>query len=171
MVVLACLTPLGAGPLTFGDEPRGGQVIPRASADLFQRDKIWSIHLRFAPDQWAALEPSTSDGKPFGGMPPGPSPFIAPAILAQADRDGDGQISSAEFRELGERWFTAWDKMKAGKLTRDQLRDGLNTAFGPPPGAAGSPPRMNLQGPPGQAQRPVGDDGDRVFSGRRDSRI
>ena len=76
--------------------------------------------------------------------------FMAPVLLKAGDRDGNGALTGPEFRELGEQWFSDWDKAGAQKLDRKQLRDGLNRAFGPPPGAEAAFPPMNLQGPKGK---------------------
>ena len=139
---------------------------PRKAGELFQTEKVWTVHLTFSADQWEAMEPKGGMRGMFGGGarpggggvagPPGgfgPGNFLAPALLAQADGDKDAKVSKAEWTELGERWFTAWDKTGAGKLNAEQLRAGLDSAFGPPTNAAGPPRGMaafNLQGPEGK---------------------
>ncbi len=133
-----------------GDELRGKQPLPRTASDLFQNTKLWTLHLHFTPDQWAAIEPEMRRGDRFGGMPPGPSMFLAPVMTKEGDRDGDGMLSRPEFHDLGEQWFTRWDGASEGKLGSKQVRDGLNTVLGPPPGAEAPSPRMNLQGPKGK---------------------
>ena len=151
LAILAILaTPAAAPRPALGDEPPGKQAAPCSAAELFRETTVWTLRLRFAPDQWAAIEPAMrQDGGP-GGMPPGPGMFVGPAMFAAADGDGDKALSAAEFAALGERWFAAWDKAGAGKVGAKELRDGLDAAFGPPPGAATEPPRMNLQGPKGK---------------------
>lgn len=69
----------------------------------------------------------------------GPGNMIAPPVFKAADQDNDSKVTSAEFKKLGERWFTEWDKKKSGKLTQEDLVTGLNAVipppnFGPPPG-------------------------------------
>jgi len=94
------------------------------SADLFDVTKVWTVHLKFTPEQWEAMEPKGGGGF-FGGGGRGgrggfgPGNFLAPAFLGQGDQNKDGKISKEEFDVLGEKWFTAWDKDKAGKLNGD----------------------------------------------------
>jgi len=153
------------------------QASPANAKDLFRFTNIWEAHFTFAPDQWAAMEPKGGGGfGPFGGprgrpgepgdgpdRPGGPPPgfgpgmFLGPALFQQADKNHDGKVSKEEFQTLSEAWFAKWDKEKTGKLTADQVRDGLNGAFGGPgagPGGSRGPGRfgggMNLQGPEGK---------------------
>ena len=73
------------------------------SATLFNLTNIWTVHFKFTPDQWEALEPKGGNG-PFGGRGGpggfGPGMFLAPAFLAQADSNKDGKLSQAEFQAL-----------------------------------------------------------------------
>lgn len=135
---------------------------------LYCLTNVWSFHLRFTPEQWAAMEPK--GGGPFGGpggpggpRSPGgpgrwgPAMFLAPIFLKQGDRNQDGKLSQEEFQALAEKWFAGWDKEKTAKLNLDQLRAGLNAAFAPPnfgPPGAGGPggrgPGMGLQGAEGR---------------------
>lgn len=87
-----------------------------------------------------------SEGKKLEGMNRrmGPGMFLAPPILEKADGDKDGKITASEFHGLAEKWFGEWDKEKTGKLTADQLRDGIGAAFPLPPGF----------GPPAGGPRP-----------------
>src|SRR5882724_7516280 len=51
---------------------------PAKPADLFQCTKVWTLHLQFTPEQWAALEPKGADEAfPGPGGPPrgGPGGF------------------------------------------------------------------------------------------------
>src|SRR4051812_49063672 len=66
---------------------------PRGKADeIFTTTKVWSIHLRFTAEQWAAMEPKQGGPGAFGGGPPqppppggpgqfGPASFLMPAFL------------------------------------------------------------------------------------------
>ena len=140
---------------------------PRDADEMFQQTTVWTIHFRFTPEQWKAMEPETAGGigprRPPGGQPPaapppggprgfGPSMFLAPAFLGDGDQDRDGKLSREEFMALGRKWFAAWDKASAGQISSEQLRDGLNTTFAPPQG----------MGPPGFGNPP----GQSMFQGR-----
>ena len=96
---------------------------PRKASELFQTSKVWTIHLKFAPEQWSAIEPK-GGGAMFGmrgpgGGPPGggfgPSMMLAPAFL-KGDANGDKQLSAAEFQGLASAWFSQWDKSQSGSL-------------------------------------------------------
>ena len=168
-VLLACFVALGpllsqAAPVTIGSEPA-----ELKTADLFQGTNLWTVHLKFSADQWAAIEPKGGNRGFFGGGPRGPGGpggpggprggfgpgmFVAPAFLKSGDKDGDGKLSADEFRGLGAGWFTQWDREKAGFLTEDSIRSGLNSVlespgFGPPGGGrgpGGAPPLLGAEG-------------------------
>jgi spore coat protein CotH len=125
--------------------------LPRKPGELFEETKVWTIHLRFSPEEWAAMEPKGGPGQPGGGGF-GPGMFLAPAILNAADEDTDGKLSELEFRALGAKWFERWDREKTGSVNGEQLRAGLNAVFSPPerPAAGGRGPAMMLQGAEGK---------------------
>ena len=142
---------------------------PPKAKELFTTTKVWSVHLKFTPEEWAAMEPKQGGPGPFGGGggpprggPPrggfGPSMFWVPALLKDGDANQDGVLSREEFRGLAEKWYSGWDKESAGQLSKDQLGAAINAAlppppdFGPPkPGAgAGGPPGPMLQGSDGK---------------------
>ena len=152
------------GLLAAGAEPRGQPATP---SELFNTTNIWSVHLKFTPDQWEAMEPKggpggffSGRGAPRGGGPGGaggfgPAMFVAPVFLKQGDQNQDGKLSRDEFQSLAEKWFGEWDKVKSGKLDADQLRAGLNSSLAQPnlgPPGAGPPrgPGLNLQGAKGK---------------------
>ena len=121
-------------------------------AELFTITNVYTVHFYFTPEQWKAMEPERTGGFFGGGPRPGgprfgPGMFLAPAFLNAADTDRDGKLAAAEFKNLGERWFAAWDKSKSGVLKNDDLRDGLNSSLG---GPVGGTPRIMLQGKDGQ---------------------
>lgn len=114
---------------------------PKKADELFQTSKVWTVHLTFTAEQFAALEPKGGpQGFPFGGGRPGGGPgggppggfglstMLAPAFLT-GDTNGDKQLSQEEFRALGERWFAEWDAKKTGKLGSDELRGGVMKLF------------------------------------------
>ena len=136
------------------------EKLPLKSSELFETQKVWTLHLKFTPAQWAAMEPTGGPAGGFGGMRGGPggpggfSPamFIAPAFL-KGDQNADGQLSRAEFDSLGDSWFTQWDAAKSGKVSADQLSQGLNSTFEMPAGGPGGGPGgrgFNLQAPKGK---------------------
>lgn len=82
---------------------------------------------------------------PFGG-PRGPGGrgggfghgmFLAPHMLAQADKSGKGQISPKEFTALAETWFDKLDTEKAGRLAREEFTSRISSVLPPPPGPDG----------------------------------
>jgi len=155
--------------------------LPKKSAELFQETKVWNIHLKLTPEAWTEMEPTGGQGGPFGGPPPpggrdgrpvggppsggkpggaeppsfGPSMFVAPTFMGQADKNKDGKISEAEFAQLAEAWYDKIDKDKKGVVDEKQLRKGLNVVLMPQPGGGGGPGGggpggFSLQAPPGK---------------------
>lgn len=106
------------------------------AASLFETTAVRNVHLKFAPDQWAAMEPKQDarTGPPEGF--PGPGRMLAPVFLT-GDTNGDGSLSRDEFRSLASKWFAEWDRTKRGYLTADDLRAAFDDRIGPPglPGA------------------------------------
>src|SRR3954471_1728934 len=116
--------------------------LPNKAADLYRLTNIWSIHLKFDPAEWKAIEPKGGGGFPgfgppgvmrgprpggpggpgFGGGPGGPpiGMILTPAFMRDGDDNKDGKISKDEFTKLGAKWFGEWDKEKAGKIGNDQ---------------------------------------------------
>jgi spore coat protein CotH len=130
---------------------------PKSAAELYQPTKVYSAHFTFTPDQWEAMEPKGGGPGFFGRGGPGgpggrggfgPGMFLAPAFLEQGDTGKDGKLSKEEFGKLGEKWFTEWDKEKAGKLKTDQIAAGLNATLPGPggPGGGRGGPGFSLQG-------------------------
>lgn len=120
------------------------QVAPSQSVGLtLDSDRIygftnvWTLHLKFTPYQWEAMEPK-GGSNPFGG---GGRPggfgggngvrMLSPVFMSQGDLNRDGRISQDEFGKLGEKWFKAWDTNGIGKLEGGQVRAGLNTIRNP----------------------------------------
>ena len=145
---LAGLLAFAGTLLAAGDEK---PLQPAKASELFQTTKVWTIHLTFTPEQWAAMEPRQAERNRFGGRDGrrdfGPGTFLAPAFMQVADADKDGKLSRAEFISLGGKWFAEWDKAQAGQLSAEQLRAGLDGALAQ---SAARPRGMNLQGPEGQ---------------------
>ena len=129
---------------------------PARPADVFLGTNIWTVHLQFTPEQWAAMEPKGADnvGGPrrmFGGGLGGAAAARPMVMLAQGflqgDLNHDGTLSRAEFSQLGETWFNAWDTNHTGTLSEEQLRTGLASTFSLPDA---SRQRRGLLGAEGQ---------------------
>src|SRR5262249_389068 len=96
----------------YPDSPVASRIEAKG---LYQLTNIWTVHLKFSPDQWEEMEPKGGGGPfggpggagPFGGPrgprgpggpgdgPPdfGPAMFLAPAFLRDGDSDHDGRLS------------------------------------------------------------------------------
>jgi len=158
--------------VTGAAEPRK-EPLPRKPSEVFKVTNVWTVHVKFTPEQWEAMEPKGGGGGFFGGRGGaggpggprgpggpggaggfGPGMFLAPGFLQQGDQNQDGKLSMDEFDGLGKKWFEAWDKEKSGQLNADQLRAGLNSSLAPtnfaPGGPGGRGPGLNLQGAEGK---------------------
>jgi spore coat protein H len=136
---LATCAALACASATSGaGAPRQSPAGTISSETFFDLQRVWSIHLTFAPEQWAAMEPKGGSGSAAppraGGGPPGPAPqrpfgpatFNVPLFMGQGDADRDGRLSHDEFVALGRAWYAAWDTDHVGRLTRETLRRGIN---------------------------------------------
>lgn len=113
---------------------------PMDSDRLYNLTSVWTIHLKFAPDQWEAMEPR-GGGDPFSGGGPGGRPggfggsredrALSPVLMREADLNRDGRVSRGEFVRLAERWFGAWDTNRAGRVDEGQIRAGLGQIRNP----------------------------------------
>jgi len=113
---------------------------PLDSDHIYNLTNVWTIHLKFAPEQWEAMEPKGGGNSFFGGAPggrPGPGGggngdrTLAPVLMSQGDLNRDGRISRAEFPKLTQKWFKAWDVNGTGHLDEGQIRAGLDTIRNP----------------------------------------
>ncbi len=123
---------------------------PTNTADLFDRRKVWEVHLRFDAEQWKAIEPERSGGGRMG--PPGmggpggaPGAMIARAFVEALDVNHDGRLDRAEFTDGFASWFAKWDVRKRGSLTETELQDGLNKEIGMPGPPGDGPPGANSE--------------------------
>src|SRR5947199_9456224 len=103
-------TPDASSPATYDSEK------------LYGLTNVWTIHLKFRPDQWEAMEPK-GGGNPFGGGPGGgfnAAKMLSPVFMSQGDLNRDGLIARDEFVNLGQKWFKAWDVEGKGTLDESQ---------------------------------------------------
>src|SRR5688572_33268183 len=71
--------------------------IPENAGDLYRLTNVWSIHLKFDPAEWEAMQPKGGGGgfPPFGRGPGGPGgprfggPPAASMLVPLFLRDGD----------------------------------------------------------------------------------
>jgi spore coat protein H len=114
-----------AGPAS---NPAPRPAFPKKPAQLFAMTQVWNVHLKFTPDQWAAMEPKTTPPQRSAGL--GIAGMVTTPIFRQADLNHDHWVSKEEFGALAGRWFTTWDVDHQDKVNIEQLRVGLNTVVG-----------------------------------------
>jgi hypothetical protein len=81
--------------------------------------------------------PGGRGGPRGGGGFPGPGEFWTGIVIKESDGNADGTVTAAEFRQLAEKWFKAWDASGSGVLKQDDVAAGLNKLmpeFRPPGG-------------------------------------
>ena len=64
--------------------------------------------------------------------------FFGPGVFTAADANKDNAVTNDEWTATFAKWFTVWDKEKAGQLDEAMLRDGLNAALPRPQFGGGS---------------------------------
>ncbi|MBX3743703.1 MAG: CotH kinase family protein [Verrucomicrobiae bacterium] len=77
-------------------------------------------------------------GGPGAFQPPPAEVFAMPFLRGAGVEPGEG-MTAESFRALGRRWHEAWDGAGTGSVGRDEVVEGLNREFGPPPGAGPGP--------------------------------
>ncbi len=93
-----------------------------------------------------------------GGFGPGPAMLVAPQLLNQADKDGDGKLTQIELTALAEVWYGKLDAEKTGKVSQEQLVARFDEIL-PPPQGFGPPGFAPTGGGPQSAPRPGGNRG------------
>ena len=136
MVLLSNMSALG--------ETLANQAPKFNASNLFQTTNVWFVHFTFTREQWDAMEPETLDSNirndadssqplerdilRLSSNPPefGPAKDIQSSLLKYGDTNKDGKISKEEYSAIAKRWFSDWDKENRGKISMDQLRDGID---------------------------------------------
>ncbi len=71
----------------------------------------------------------------------------AQALFSALDANGDGTLTQAEIDSGFDSWFSTWNTSNDGKLTREQITDGLSKVIpGPPPAKPGQANTFNVNG-------------------------
>jgi Ca2+-binding EF-hand superfamily protein len=94
-------------------------------------------------------------GGPGGAGGFGPGLFLAPQILAQADKNDDQKLTPAEFTALADAWFDKLDPDTTGKVTQEQFVANLREVLPPPDRGGFGPP----DGPASERGQPRGNRG------------
>jgi spore coat protein CotH len=147
--VLACVV------LVQGATAAGGA--PREPAELFQHDKVWTAHLRFTAEDWAAMQ-TTHGGSFFPLLAgnrkdaalSGPAAALAWGMLHRGDRDGDGKLSRAEALSLAQAWHARLAPKGAGPIDGERLRTGLDALLDPEGVTQAGTFPITLRGGPGK---------------------
>ena len=141
-VLFLCTAILICSKMSVAAEP-AADLAPKSdigtTAQLFQPTKIWTVHLRFSAEQWAAMEPkATADwskafanGQRDAGTSVAAAGPLATAMLKRGDRNRDGKLDKDEFLSRRSTWFTKWDRAKLGVLDVEKLQAGLNLILDP----------------------------------------
>jgi type 1 glutamine amidotransferase len=98
-----------------------------------------------ASDSYHQNVPATGAAR-GGNSPAAP---LAKEILAQGDRDKDGQLGQEELRALADAWYDKLDPEKAGRVAKDVFPQRFTAILPPPPPS--SPPALGATGFPVQA--------------------
>ncbi len=69
----------------------------------------------------------------------GPAVTLAKALLAQGDRNGDGQLGRDEARALADAWYDKLDPEKSGRVDRAAFPQRLTAVIPPPPPSSPQP--------------------------------
>src|ERR1035438_7435230 len=107
--------------LNFGPDPKARLI----AVNKKDGQMVWEAE----PPKVEASEKQAARSHPGGpgsrgGF--GPGMFLAPRMLAQADKNGDQKLTREEFVALADMWFDKLDTDKAGKLSQEQFVERIN---------------------------------------------
>jgi len=143
IVLLTLVSLLGIALVAYAGQGDGDGP-PSKASDLFAATKVWTVHLKFTPEEWAKMEPKERERRAVErhAIPRpafGTGTLLAPAIMRDGDEARDRRLSAAEFRSCA-----AWDRDGDGLLDSAQVREGLKGIL-PPAGQDGGGGRgLNL---------------------------
>jgi type 1 glutamine amidotransferase len=101
-----------------------------------------------ASDSYHRNAPATGAARAGGG----PGATLARDLLAQGDRDHDGQLGREELRALADAWYDRLDPEKMGRVAQDAFPQRFRAVVPPPPPPPSSaPPALGPTGFPVQA--------------------
>jgi hypothetical protein len=148
--------------LSQGDKDKDQQLSKQELAGLADAwfDKLDSEKTgQLTPEQLTArlgniLPTSAAPASGSGSIPsPGISfEVLGPVLFSATDTDKDGFLTKAEFKGAFDKWFDTWDTAKAGKLSQEDLRKGLETSL---PRTALRNPNVTVRRPTGEGESPA----------------
>lgn len=138
------------GPGGMDGPPRGGGPGfggPTQPIKAFARARSESVRDQLAGKSTGETMGGFGPGGrgPGGGPPPGdfgPGMFLANPMFTALDADKSGGVSRKEFLDGFDKWFRQWNSDHSGKLTTQQLAEGMNRDLAPRgfgPGGPGGP--------------------------------
>src|SRR5438132_1019869 len=115
----------------------------RSTPALLNRVPSWRGRLpgrAFPPPAPRARAISRAKSAQGGPRAFGPGVILAPAMVSQADKDGDKAVTKGEFAALADAWYDKLDADKSGTLGREPFATRLGDLV-PLPGAPPAAPR------------------------------
>jgi hypothetical protein len=125
-----------------------------------EKARLVALNKKNGETVWEATPPKPDESEIQQGGRGGGFSFarmLAPQVLSQADKSGDGKLTRDEFSVLADVWFDKLDPDKSGKLTQEQFTGKLGEVlpppegFGPPPDGGDRPPNAER---PREGDRP-----------------
>src|SRR5437667_4243462 len=88
---------------------------------------VWEVE----PPKVDPSEQQQMPGGPGGRGGVGPGTFVAPQMLAQADKNADQKLTKAEFGGFADAWLDTLDADKTGKLSQEPITETVGEALTP----------------------------------------
>jgi type 1 glutamine amidotransferase len=134
----------------FLDDPNDGAATAACRQALldFVRGGKGLAGIHAASDSYHRNAPATGASRAGGG----PGGTLAKEMLAQGDRNQDGQLGHDELRALADAWYDRLDPGKTGRVAQDAFPQRFTAVVPPPPPPPSSaPPVLGPTGFPVQA--------------------